>query len=844
MRHKDGGWIWVLDSGKVISRTEDGKPLWMFGSHHDITEQKRAELFENELLQLSPKLTGVSLSEIDSAINLALSRIGKVLNADRSYIFEFHSDFRYMDNTFEWCNDDIEPQIQYLLNVPTDMIPEWMKTLGRHETIIIDSVADLPEPWQGEREILEPQGIQSLVVIPMLVENKLIGFVGLDSVKIKKTYAVTEINNLKVWSSMLSSLITNQRNEKLLEQTRQNYETFFNTIDDFLFIFDEDGKIVDVNKTVIERLGYKLNDILNRSVLFVRPEDRREEAMHVMEDILDGKLDYCSIPLLTQSGTQIPVETRIKKGYWNGKPVIFGVSKDISQIRLSEQKFASAFHSSAAIMTITKIVNGQFVDVNNAFITTFGYSREEIVGKTLLSLGVINDFKTEAEMVNAIHSGISVKEVEVEAYAKSGELRILLLSAEEIYVGEEGCILSVSIDITERKQAEIEIRKAREESEKANMAKSEFLSRMSHELRTPMNSILGFAQLLEMGELNTGQRKGVNHIMKSGRHLLDLINEVLDISKIEAGRLSLSLEPVLLGSIIPEMVDIIKPQANDRQISIELVRSDTNQLYVKSDRQRLKQVLLNLFNNAIKYNKTEGQVVIKCDLLPESQESKPKVRISISDTGSGISEEDIPKLFMPFERIGADKTSTEGTGLGLAVVKKLMEAMGGQVGVESILGKGSTFWIELPHIDSQIQIAQKSGQMEISNDHLFAKKGTVLYVEDNASNIELIEQILTNQRSNIRLVTTMQGGQAVKLAIDYRPDLILLDLNLPDMHGSKVLKQLLEDERTSNIPVVVISADAMPQQLEKLRKAGARDYLTKPLDVTEFLKVIDEYIIN
>lgn len=962
----------------ALMHDETGRALHLVGSNRDVTSQKRAADFENELLQLAPKLTGISLPEIDGALNLALQRIGQFLAADRAYIFEFDATSQLMNNTFEWCEDNIEPQINDLQLVPVDMFPEWMNVLKRFDNVIIPSVEDLPENWRSEREILEPQGIRSVIAMPLLVENNLIGFVGLDSVKTRKDFLPSEINILKVWSSIVASLINNKRSGELLEQTRKNYETFFNTIDDFLWVLDQNGNIIHTNNTVNKRLEYSENELLNKSVLMTHPEDRREEAGRIVGEMISGTAEFCPVPVVTKSGKPIPVETRVKLGFWNGKPAIFGVSKDISKIQLSEQKFSSAFHSNSAVMTIARFDDLQFMDVNSAFIDTFGYTREDILGETLVSLGIIREEGAENEIKKAIDAGIPVREIEVQAFSKSGDLHILLLSAEEIFIGTERCILSVGVDITERKRAEEqlqwnksllemmsnssplgflvvdnrtdeilyfnkrfcqiwgietleeqmqrgelknndiipycipmlldvpafaesckplqdennrivisdeipfkndrtihrystqirgmddkyygrfyifedvteekkaqhELMNARNEAEKANMAKSEFLSRMSHELRTPMNSILGFAQLLEMGELNVGQKKGVNHILKSGRHLLDLINEVLDISRIESGRLSLSLEPVLLGSVIPEMIDIIKPQANERQISIEFENSEANHLYVKSDRQRLKQVLLNLLNNAVKYNKQNGKVCVKCELIAEPNVNEQMVRISISDTGKGISEEDIPKLFMPFERIGAEKTNTEGTGLGLSVVKKLMEAMTGQVGIDSQLGEGSTFWIELPNIDSQMQVAIKSGKLNLFGGLAANKRGTVLYIEDNASNIELIEQILTNQRSNIRLITTMQGGQAVKLGIEYSPDLILLDLNLPDMHGSKVLQFLQEEERTKNIPVVVISADAMPQQLEKLRKAGARHYLTKPLDVSEFLKVIDEYIIN
>lgn len=943
----------------------------LIGINWDVTLQKKLAEFENELLNLSPKLTGIPLAEIEPAINLALSRIGTVLNADRAYIFEFSTNKEYMSNTFEWCNGNIESQINYLQHIPSDIMPSWMKKLNRIENIIIESVSDLPESWSTEKAILEPQHIQSLIAIPMLVENNMIGFVGLDSVKTKKIYSSTEINILKVWSSMLSSLINNQRAEKLLEQTRQNYETFFNTIDDFLWVLDQQGNIIHTNSTVKNRLEYREEELLDQSVLMVHPADRRDEAGRIVGEILAGISELCPVPVVTKSGKQIPVETKVKPGFWDGKQVVFGVSKDISKIKLSEEKFSAAFQSSSAMMAISNFENGQFIDVNQAFINATGYNKQELLGKTIADFGILQDTNLRDNFVERIKNGESMKEVETTYFTKNNESRTGLLSSNLIFIGDQQCLLTVTVDITarkraeeqlqwnksllemmsnssplgflvvdnrtddilyfnkrfceiwgiehleeqmlrgelktkdiipyclpvlvdvptvtessnllqdennrivvsdeiqftnnrtihrystqirgtddryygrffifedvtEEKKAEEELLNARNEAEKANIAKSEFLSRMSHELRTPMNSILGFAQLLEMGELNTGQRKGVNHIMKSGKHLLDLINEVLDISRIESGRLSLSLEPVLLSTLIVEMTDVIKLQAAERQIRVQLFDSPSNQVFVRSDRQRLKQVLLNLLNNAIKYNRDSGSIFIKVEQKPIGM-----VRLSVTDTGNGIAEEFIPKLFTPFERIGADKTSTEGTGLGLSVVKKLMEAMGGTYGVESVLGQGSTFWIELPQSESQIEKASKSGNLEQSKTRIDGKSGTILYIEDNRSNIELVEQILSAQRTDIELITDIHGKKAVPLAIEHKPDLILLDLNLPDIHGSKVLEQLQSVENTKDIPVVVISADAMPQQLKRLLNAGAKDYLTKPLDIPGFLKLIQEYL--
>ena len=358
-----------------------------------------------------------------------------------------------------------------------------------------------------------------------------------------------------------------------------------------------------------------------------------------------------------------------------------------------------------------------------------------------------------------------------------------------------------------------------------------------------MNSILGFAQLLQMGQLQPGQLKGVNHIIQSGKHLLNLINEVLDISRIEAGHLTLSLEPVMLSGAIKETLDILKPLCYDRQIKLEQMYFPDNKIYINSDHQRLKQILLNLLTNAVKYNRRSGNILIKAEKRLPEPNGAVKVRISITDTGFGISAVDIPKLFNPFERIGAEKSITEGTGLGLAVVKKLLDAMGGTIGVESESGIGSTFWFELPIAENQLGSVNLNGTTSDPDSGKNARKGTILYIEDNSSNVDLVEQILLNHRSGLQLITEMHGRSAEKLVILHHPDLILLDLDLPDVHGSEVLKHLKGNEKTREIPVVIVSADAMSHQLDRLMQLGAAYYLTKPLNVIEFLQIIDKFVV-
>lgn len=398
-------------------------------------------------------------------------------------------------------------------------------------------------------------------------------------------------------------------------------------------------------------------------------------------------------------------------------------------------------------------------------------------------------------------------------------------------------------DITARTIVENELKEAKTEAEKANQAKSEFLSRISHELRTPLNSILGFAQLLDMDDLKKSQKRGVGHILKGGRHLLEMINEVLDISKIEAGQLSMSIRSVNVRQLIHSMMDVVSPIAADFKVSMMYNNDHKEDIYVRADEQRLNQVMLNLLNNAIKYNVPGGSVVIRCcQSNPEEITQAESVRISITDTGKGISEEDISKLYVPFERIGAENSNIEGTGLGLAVVKKLLDAMNGRIGIDSTPGEGSTFWIELPLSGKITQVAAGEKEEPGSGIRVSHNQGTILYIEDNVPNAELVRMVVETSFRGVRLITSETGSRTVELAREYSPDLILLDLNLPDTNGKDVLRNLKSNEDTKAIPVVIISADAMPHQLHDLMDEGAAVYLTKPLDIEKFNRLLNEYI--
>jgi PAS domain S-box-containing protein len=400
--------------------------------------------------------------------------------------------------------------------------------------------------------------------------------------------------------------------------------------------------------------------------------------------------------------------------------------------------------------------------------------------------------------------------------------------------GRVVAVLGYFLDIDERRRAGEARREAQEAAETANRSKSEFLSRMSHELRTPLNAVLGFGQVLELDELTDDQRLSVGQILKGGRHLLGLINEVLDISRIEAGELALSPEPVLASELITEVADLMRPVAAQRGIQLVVDRTDLRDRYVFADRQRAKQILLNLLSNAVKYNRSRGTVAVSC-----AQPSDTTVRINVADTGHGIAAERLGRLFTPFERLGAEATDIEGTGIGLALSQRLAEAMGGDLTATSTVGHGSTFSVDLPLVEGPVERYERLSDGHPRTVVSAAKRHRVLHIEDNLANLKLVERVFA-QRDDVEVVAAMYGRLGLELAHENHPVLILLDLHLPDMGGEQVLSRLRDDPMTASIPVVVVSADATSGQVQRMLAAGASAYLTKPIDVRELLGVLDD----
>jgi signal transduction histidine kinase/AmiR/NasT family two-component response regulator len=400
--------------------------------------------------------------------------------------------------------------------------------------------------------------------------------------------------------------------------------------------------------------------------------------------------------------------------------------------------------------------------------------------------------------------------------------------------------LLIGTDNSVRKRVESELNEAMAAADKANRAKSEFLSSMSHELRTPLNAILGFAQLLETGSPTPTptQKRSIEQILKAGWYLLELINEILDLALIESGKLTLSNEPVSLAEVMVECRAMIEPQARQRGIGMTFPSFEIPR-FVQADRTRVKQVLINILFNAIKYNRPQGSVAVECTLVPPAS-----IRISVRDTGVGLAPEQLAQLFQPFNRLGKEAGTEEGTGIGLVVTKRLVELMGGVIGADSTVGAGSTFWVEFALTSAPQVAAEEAGHAAAAQPSLpnGMPLRTVLYVEDNPANLELVGQLIA-RRADLRLLSATDGASGVEYARACLPEVILMDINLPGLSGTAAMRLLRAHPATAHIPIIALSANAVPRDIERALEAGFFNYITKPIVVSQFMDALDVALI-
>ena len=638
---------------------------------------------------------------------------------------------------------------------------------------------------------------------------------------------------------------------------------------------DENGVIQIFNVGAERMLGYKSSDVLNKITpadisdpqeMMARAKTLSAELGTPIEPGFDalvfkasrGIEDIYELTYIRKDGSRLPAVVSVTAlrdeqdaiiGYLligtdnTARKQVEAEQKQLDQLLRDQQFYTRSLIESNVDALMTTDSSGIITDVNQQMVALTGCTRDELIGTPFK-----NYFTDPERAETGIKLVLSKKKVtgyELTAHAKCGKETVVSYNATTFYDRDDRLqgVFAAARDVTERKRIDqvlldknSELESAKSVAEKANRAKSDFLSSMSHELRTPLNAILGFAQLLEAGSppLTVVQNVRLQQISKAGWYLLELINEILDLAVIESGQLSLSREPVSLIDVMRECQAMIEPVAQKRGIHLNFLQFD-NSWFANADRTRVKQILLNLLSNAIKYNRAHGTVVVECTVTaPEC------IRISVKDNGAGLSPEKLAQLFQPFNRLGQETGNEEGTGIGLVVTKRLVELMGGAIGVKSSVGVGSEFWIELvkditPKIAAGDPPPEEFATLAPDN----ASRRTLLYIEDNPANLMLVEQIIDGH-AGVHMLSAHDGNLGIALARAHLPDVILMDINLPGISGVDALKILRKDPATMHIPIIALSANAMVRDIDKGLDAGFFRYLTKPIRVDAFMKALDD----
>ena len=849
---RDGRIRWVRIESKP--RVIDAEHTLWTGIVIDISEKKELEelmghrkVFERLLLELSSQFVNLTAEKFDDILNLSIERVGKFCNIDRTYIFLWNEEKDILTNTHEWCNDGILSQIEYLQALPCSEIPQWMTHLKTFNPVNIYDVSKLPEEWKVEKEILEAQDVKSLFVVPIISRQRLIGFVGFDSVRKNREWVDYEVKILKVFADLIYNAFERRNAEINLSESRQMLRNILDTIKVRVFWKDNNLNYLGCNQSFARDAGLKVTEDVVGKNDFMMPWTHQAAKYQID----DRKVIQSGKPLLNFEEKQTDARGRNKWLLTSKIPLrdahgvvigMLGTYQDITEqkqadiaLKASEKKYRILTEN--AFDGIYLLENEQFMYVNQRFCEISGYSEKEILSKgfsmwkllTPESKNIVEQRK-QARLENKDIPGI----YELKIKSQSGELRDIEISTTPLGGMEKVLILGIMRDITERKNNET----LRNEVAIANQTvlfKQNFLANMSHEIRTPLTGVLGMIEILSRTNLDEKQLDYVNTLRLSTENLREIINQILDFSKIEAGHIKLKLRNFSKHNMFENAKKLYSSICR-KDIVLETYLDPDMPELIEADEYRVGQIINNLLSNAVKFTH-QGKICLEA--RPEKFLDKENflIRVNVSDTGVGIRPETMERLFQPFEQIETEDTRNfDGTGLGLSICKELVSLMGGEIGVESTPGKGSTFWFtfkarKIKNI--QIQTYQStSGKIKDVKEPLALR---VLFAEDKAVNQKVVMIIL--EAMGHKVAVAKNGHQVLEI---FKPgifDLILMDIQMPGMDGVTATRALREQYKELP-PIVGLSANAFEGDREKYMNHGMDDYLTKPVSSEDFESLI------
>jgi PAS domain S-box-containing protein len=648
------------------------------------------------------------------------------------------------------------------------------------------------------------------------------------------------------------------RAEEQVKASEQKYRSLFNEAVDMIHLVSSDGIILDANPAELRKMGYARSEYIGSSLLEHIHPDHREATRVAGQQVWNEGLSVTGFQtvMVNKTGEEIVVEVNVTPYLEEGRvQYARAIIRDVTDRHSAEAELIRyREHLEDLVTSRTARINDQarvidqlhdavvVLDLqqkirlwNQGAERTFGYTAEEVLGRSMAFLVPEED---QSDLKNEIFKPLmqrGVLEQKARRVRKDGTVIPVHLSLclQRDDSGEPTGIIGYVTDITEAQKKEDEIREAKEEAERASSAKSEFLSRMSHELRTPLNAILILAQLMasdDQDPLSDDHQASTEEMLFAAEHLLSLIKDVLDLETIETGGVELQFDSVPLRNSVQQCLSLSQPQAAKRGI---MLVDEVPDLTVRADPTRLAQIILNLVSNGVKYNREGGRVTLTADRKDQ------RVTLRVSDTGVGLSSEQLDLVFLPFERAGAERSGVEGTGIGLTIAKRLTEMMGGVLSAQSAPEEGTTFMVELSAADPDP--AKRSVPRGRSRKRSAPRPARVLLVEDNDVNVLVLQKIL-KRRPEIVLFTEPDGQRGLERARELLPDLILLDIGLPVMDGFEVMRRLKSSTGTRSIPVIAVTANAMPEDVRRGFEAGFTEYLSKPLQVADFLETIDRVL--